>query len=98
MSLLPSKNELKVVGIVSALPSEGKSTLTVNLGRLLASEGMRSLVVDGDLSNRGLSRILVPSTEQGLYQLLGDSPARPRLQDVFIEDGTSGMFFFPSVS
>jgi capsular exopolysaccharide synthesis family protein len=95
VSLLPSKNESKVVGIVSALPSEGKSTLTVNLGRLLASEGMRSLVIDGDLSKCGLSRILVPSTEQGLYQLLGDSPARPRLQDVFIEDRTSGMFFLP---
>ena len=95
VSLLPSKNESKVVGIVSALPSEGKSTLSVNLGRLLASEGMRSLVVDADLSRRGLSRILAPSTEQGLYQLLGDSPAPPRLQDVFIKDRTSGMWFLP---
>ena len=95
LSLLPSKNESKVVGIVSALPSEGKSTLSVNLGRLLASEGMRSLVVDADLSRRGLSRILAPSTEQGLYQLLGDSPAPPRLQDVFIKDRTSGMWFLP---
>jgi capsular exopolysaccharide synthesis family protein len=95
LSLLPSKNESKVIGIVSALPSEGKSTLTVNLGRLLAREGMRSLVIDGDLRKRGLSRTLAPSTGQGLYQLLGDSDARPRLQDLLVEDRTSGMFFLP---
>jgi capsular exopolysaccharide synthesis family protein len=95
LSLLPPKNESKVIGIVSALPSEGKSTLTVNLGRLLAREGMRSLVIDGDLRKRGLSRILAPPTGQGLYQLLGDSEGRLRLQDLLVEDRTSGMFFLP---
>jgi succinoglycan biosynthesis transport protein ExoP len=85
----------KVIGIVSALPAEGKSILSVNLGRLLSREGGRVLVIDGDLRNRGLSRILAPSAQSGLYEALGDSRSEPQLADLLISDPTSGMYFLP---
>ena len=46
----------KVVGIISALPNEGKSTVAKNFASLLAHLGARAALIDGDLRNPGLSR------------------------------------------
>ncbi len=94
-SLLTPKNEAKVIGIVAALPGEGKSTLSMNLGRLLAREGTRLLVIDGDLRKRGLSRILAPSAPRGLHEVLADGNSRLPLEDLLIADEATGMFFLP---
>lgn len=91
----PSGDGPKVIGIVSTLPGEGKSTLSVNLGRLLSREGARLLVIDGDLRNRGLSRILAPSAQSGLYEALSESRREPRLADLLSVDTTTGMYFLP---
>jgi capsular exopolysaccharide synthesis family protein len=94
-SLLTPKNEAKIIGIVAALPGEGKSTLSMNLGRLLAREGTRSLVIDGDARKRGLSRILAPSAPSGLHEVLADDDGRLPLEDRLIADEATGMFFLP---
>ena len=94
-SLLPPKNEAKIIGVVAALPGEGKSTLSMNLGRLLAREGTRTLVIDGDVRRRRLSRVLAPSAPSGLHEMLADDSNRPPLEDLLIADETTGMFFLP---
>jgi len=94
-SLLTPKNEAKIIGVVAALPGEGKSTLSMNLGRLLAREGTRTLVVDGDVRKRGLSRILAPTAPSGLHEMLADDYSRLPLEDLLIADETTGMFFLP---
>jgi len=94
-SLLPPKTEPKVVGVVSAWPGEGKSTVAVNLAQSLARDGLRTLLIDGDLGNRGLTRILAPSARCGLYDLLGDGPGRAGLEDVVVADDASGLSFLP---
>ncbi len=38
----------RVIGIASALPGEGKTTASIAMGRLLASDGMKVALVDGD--------------------------------------------------
>jgi len=58
----------KVLGIVSALPGEGKSTVAANLAHLLAANGQKTLLIDADLRNPGLSRSLGMSSEQGLLE------------------------------
>ncbi|GLS39145.1 chain-length determining protein [Mesorhizobium tianshanense] len=58
----------RVIGIVSVLPGEGKSTVAANLAGLLAANGSKTLLVDGDLRNPGLSRSLGMETEQGLME------------------------------
>jgi succinoglycan biosynthesis transport protein ExoP len=84
----------KVIGIVSTLPREGKSILSVNLGRLLSKEGARLLVIDADLCNRGLSRVLTPAAQSGLYEALCDPRRELHLADLLIDE-TTGMSFLP---
>lgn len=62
----------KIVGIVSVLPSEGKSTISKNLASLVAHLGARTLLLDADLRNPGLSRAIAPDAEQGLLDVLLD--------------------------
>jgi polysaccharide biosynthesis transport protein len=60
------KNDGKVIGIVSALPGEGKSTVAANLAQLLASNGSKTLLVDGDLRNPALTRTLGIAADRGV--------------------------------
>ena len=63
----------KVLLIVSAMPSEGKSTVAANLARTLALSGSRVLLVDGDLRKGHLHRMLGLEKAPGLAELLNRS-------------------------
>ncbi|RVA10904.1 chain-length determining protein, partial [Mesorhizobium sp. M7A.F.Ca.CA.002.05.1.1] len=43
----------RVIGVISVLPGEGKSTVAANLAGLLAANGSKTLLIDGDLRNPG---------------------------------------------
>ena len=58
----------RIIGVISLLPGEGKSTVAANLAGLLAANGAKTLLIDGDLRNPGLSRSLGMETEQGLME------------------------------
>ncbi|TPN16471.1 polysaccharide biosynthesis tyrosine autokinase [Mesorhizobium sp. B2-3-3] len=58
----------RVIGVISVLPGEGKSTVAANLAGLLAANGARTLLIDGDLRNPGLSRGLGMEADQGLME------------------------------
>ncbi|AZO10045.1 MULTISPECIES: polysaccharide biosynthesis tyrosine autokinase [unclassified Mesorhizobium] len=58
----------RVIGVISVLPGEGKSTVAANLAGLLAANGARTLLIDGDLRNPGLSRSLGMEAEHGLME------------------------------
>lgn len=58
----------RVIGVISVLPGEGKSTVAANLAGLLAANGSKTLLIDGDLRNPGLSRGLGMEAEQGLME------------------------------
>ncbi|CAN7672144.1 polysaccharide biosynthesis tyrosine autokinase [Rhizobium rhizogenes] len=65
----------RVIGVVSALPGEGKSTTAANFAALLASSGKRTLLIDADLRNPGLSRTLRTPPQVGLIEAaLGEVP------------------------
>ncbi|UHC16680.1 AAA family ATPase [Methylobacterium currus] len=59
-----------VIGIVSAISGEGKTTLASNLAHYLARSGRRALLLDWDLRHPLLSRSLVPEAEVGLIEAL----------------------------
>jgi polysaccharide biosynthesis transport protein len=67
--------EVRVIGVVSSVAKEGKTTVVANLGALVASTGARTLIIDGDLHQRSLTAKLAPDACEGLIEALAD-PSR----------------------
>jgi capsular exopolysaccharide synthesis family protein len=80
----------QVLLITSALPNEGKSTITANLARALAMGGARVLLIDGDLRKGHLHELLGLEAKPGLAELL-QSPVDPR---PFIQTNSLANFSF----
>ena len=59
----------KVIGLTSATPNEGKSTVALALGQLIARNGASVIVVDCDLRNPSLTRSVAPSAASGIVEL-----------------------------
>lgn len=51
---------VRLIGITSASPGEGKSTLASNVAARWAASGVRTLVIDADTDNRALSKAFLP--------------------------------------
>ena len=62
----------KIVMVTSAVPNEGKTTITVNLAQTLAFGGSRVLLVDGDLRKGSLHKMMGLQPSPGLADLLDD--------------------------
>ncbi|WP_027522699.1 polysaccharide biosynthesis tyrosine autokinase [Bradyrhizobium sp. Ec3.3] len=60
----------KVLGITSALPNEGKSTISEALAQTLAQSGCRTLLIDGDIRNPSLTARLTPTAQAGLIHVV----------------------------
>ncbi|MFB9268772.1 GNVR domain-containing protein [Bradyrhizobium erythrophlei] len=85
--------EVKVIGIISSLPKEGKTTVAANFGHLTALTGHRTLLIDGDLHTRSLTRELAPNAKTGLIEALKD----PRSFGYHIQRSSeTGLDFLPS--
>lgn len=65
----------RVIGVISALPHEGRSMVAANLATLLASSGANTLLIDGDLAGGALSSKFGLEKQPGLSESLsrGDS-------------------------
>jgi polysaccharide biosynthesis transport protein len=85
----------KVIGFTSALPHEGKSTVAVALGQLVSQVGGTVIVVDCDLRNPSLSRMLAPNARLGIIDVLSGEHS---LEDTIWRDGPRGMAFLPASS
>jgi hypothetical protein len=67
---------VNVIGIVSSVPKEGKTTIAANLAALIiASSGARTLIIDSDVHLRQLTAKLAPHAREGLIEALID-PSR----------------------
>lgn len=62
----------KIIGVVSVRPGEGKSTVSANLAELLAFQGSRTLLVDADLRNPGLTRSIASHATAGILDSVLD--------------------------
>jgi polysaccharide biosynthesis transport protein len=71
---------VKVIGVVSSVPKEGKTTIAANLAALLiASSGARTLIIDSDVHLRNLTTRLAPDAREGLIEALVDPSRLPAL-------------------
>ena len=82
----------QVVAITSALPGEGKTTVSLCLSRVAALSGQRVLLIDCDLRRRSLKEVLDIDPPVGLLQVLsGEVNWR---QAVYLDEA-SGMCVLP---
>ena len=58
------------IGMLSCFPGEGKTTVAANFANLLAHQGARVMLVDGDMRNPGLTRATGKEFETGLVDIL----------------------------
>ena len=58
----------KVLGLISMVPEEGKTTLCYNLASLIAMSGAKTLVIDADLRRPTLSKTVAPHCRAGLVE------------------------------
>jgi succinoglycan biosynthesis transport protein ExoP len=85
----------KTVGITSTVSSEGKSTISANLARLIAHAGGKAILIDADLRNPSLSRALAPEADNGLMEVIaGKLP----LDAVIWTDTATALAFLPMVA
>jgi succinoglycan biosynthesis transport protein ExoP len=84
---------MKYIGILSALPGEGKSTVAANLASLFANGGAKTLLLDGDLRNPGLSQHLAPQAVRGLQQVIRGAVT---LDAALWSDPNTGLKFLPA--
>ncbi|HXV28829.1 MAG TPA: P-loop NTPase, partial [Sinorhizobium sp.] len=68
ISLADAAHPLRCIGITSAAPGDGKSTVASNLAALYAISGMRTLVIDADIFHAALTTHLL-----GPYAAAGDN-------------------------
>jgi succinoglycan biosynthesis transport protein ExoP len=84
----------KTILFSSATPSEGKSVMVASLGRLLASNGKRVLLIDCDWRSPRLHQIFRCSNRDGLSGLLIDKEVQ--LDSAIHHDALSGVDVMPA--
>lgn len=85
-------SETKTVAITSSLPDEGKTSLTLSLGRMSAMSGSRTLVIDGDFRRRQLTDAAGMSPEIGFIEHLFGAG---QLSDAICKDSRSMLDILP---
>jgi exopolysaccharide transport family protein len=83
-----------VIGITSALPNEGKTTISASLAQLIAQAGGRVILVDCDFRNPSLSRSLAPKAISGILEVIS---GKRSLEETVWSDQNSNLSFLPAV-
>ncbi|MEF2070643.1 Wzz/FepE/Etk N-terminal domain-containing protein [Consotaella aegiceratis] len=85
----------KVIGFLSVLPHEGKTTVAANFANLLAANGLRTVLIDADLRNPSLGRRMSMRVDAGLVEtVIGQRDWK----SVARQDSRSGLVVLPSVA
>ena len=93
IDLNPMNTSNRIIGVTSALPNEGKSTITAALAQIIAHAGKRVIMVDCDLRNPSLSTNLAPNASAGIVDVL--SGARS-LEETIWRDPKTNLTLLPS--
>jgi len=82
----------KVIAFTSALPGEGKTTACLCMARTLALSGVRTVVVDCDVRQRGASRAEASDPDLGVVEVLNGTAT---LNEVMLSDALAPAKLLP---
>ncbi|WP_407180090.1 AAA family ATPase [Bradyrhizobium sp. STM 3562] len=94
IDLNPGRGSNHVIGITSALPNEGKTTIAASLAELIGHSGKKVLIVDCDLRNPSLSASLAPDASAGLVEVLNGTHS---VEETLWRDPKTNLAFLPAV-
>jgi succinoglycan biosynthesis transport protein ExoP len=84
----------RAIGIISALPNEGKSSVALALAAAAAKGGCRTILVDCDLRNPAMTNSWLRGEKKlGLVDVLSK---RATIEDVILTDEDTKLCFIPS--
>jgi capsular exopolysaccharide synthesis family protein len=86
---------VQCIGVVSALPGEGRSTVACNLAHAFFAAGRRVLLMDCDVRTRALSKTFAGSCQNGLLQILSGAPL---VDEATLTMCPSGLPFLPLIT
>jgi polysaccharide biosynthesis transport protein len=72
LRFLGLEEPVKVILVTSALPADGKSTVSANLAHSYAESGARTLLVSADLRRPQVEKMSAVSSERGLVELFDE--------------------------
>ncbi|MEH2544072.1 succinoglycan biosynthesis transport protein ExoP [Bradyrhizobium sp. AZCC 2262] len=84
----------QVIGLTSSLPKEGKSTIAASLALTMARAGAKVMLLDFDLRNPTITRMLAPNAGDGFLDVIS---GKMRLADAVWTDETKNLTFLPTV-
>ncbi len=99
LSLLGDESKRRIILVTSAIPAEGKTFTSMNLAAALASQGLRTLIIDADLRRPALSAAFMQETERKGENYRGLSDVLSGLIDVkeaIRSTSVHGLSFIPS--
>lgn len=85
----------RYVGITSAQPGEGKSTIAACLARVAAVGGRRTLLIDGDVRRPRVAAIFGLQPKLGLLDVLAGTVP---LKEALVKDERSGLWLLPALT
>jgi capsular exopolysaccharide synthesis family protein len=80
---------IHTLAVVSAVPSEGKMTVAVGLGKAFAAGGAPVLLVECDMRRRSLANALATHGNHGLYSVLS---GRHSVQEAVVTAGMPNLY------
>ncbi len=83
---------VKVVALTSALPGDGKTTTAICLGRTAALAGVRVLLIDCDVRQRSVNKMLSIDPACGLIEVLSGTCSAA---DAFVRDSQTELVVLP---
>jgi capsular exopolysaccharide synthesis family protein len=94
MLLASPDRSAKTIAVTSSVPREGKSLTSLCLARTLAMAGSRVVLVDCDMRQRGVTK-LVGDTDIGLAEVI---EGKNTLSEAMVPDAKSSAWILPSTS
>ena len=84
-----------IIMVTSPNPSEGKTTVSVNLAATLALNNSKVLIIDADMRKPGVHKAFLKPNQPGLSNLLTGNAT---LEEVIFPTPTPDLFFMPAGS
>jgi succinoglycan biosynthesis transport protein ExoP len=82
----------KTLVVASCIPSEGKTTTTINLAVSLAQTGARVLIIDGDMRRPRIHSAFGCGNEQGLCNALANEMSEAETLKLIHQESESGLY------